>query len=253
LFKDKIALAIEDTGDSPLDSKLKAVLPGVHQRLIANQREVLSLRTLVEDGFLTLGTKVAEAFECQEQAIKERDCKTGEAYLSLAQGLKQEGDSSPVRTFRREDVESNKNSEQELDTDTTTNRLMTRPHSLVMRHKSIHTIYYEWYGLETYVNTLVEGGIASLEEKHKSIWRAHFSPAEKQYFSRLQKVVKGRKEQSKCEAKEPCKILDNWDALFQGEAKSLVTKMATVVQEMGLIVTRKARGKQKQSNQPQTP
>jgi hypothetical protein len=42
----------------------------------------------------------------------------------------------------------------------TTNRVMARPHSLVMKHKSIFTIlYYEWYGLENYMNTPVEGGL----------------------------------------------------------------------------------------------
>jgi hypothetical protein len=58
LLKDKIAFAIEETGNSPLDSNLKAVLPGVRQRLVANQREVLSLQNFVEEGFLSLGTKV---------------------------------------------------------------------------------------------------------------------------------------------------------------------------------------------------
>jgi hypothetical protein len=162
LFKDKIALSIDDSGDSPLDSNLEAVLPGVHQRLVANQREVLSLKKLMEQGFLTLGTKVTEAFESQEEEMKERDQKTGEAYLSLAQGLMGQGDSSPgVRAFRRDHqqamqveqvVDSNSNS-------TTNSVLMARPHSLVMRHKSLHTIYYEWYGLEAYENTPVEGGI----------------------------------------------------------------------------------------------
>jgi hypothetical protein len=107
LFKDKAALAIEDTGDSPLDLKLEAVLPGVHQRLVANQCEVLGLRTFVEEGFSKLGTQVSEAFECQEQAIKERDRQTGKAYMSLAPGLMGE-DSLPVRTSRRNALEANR-------------------------------------------------------------------------------------------------------------------------------------------------
>jgi hypothetical protein len=68
---------------------------------------------------------------------------------------------------------------------------MARPHSLAMKHKSIYTIYHEWYGLENYENSPVEGGIASLEKQFKTKWRKHFSTAEKQYFSRLQKVVRG--------------------------------------------------------------
>ena len=49
-------------------------------------------------------------------------------------------------------------------------------------------------------------------------------------------------------AKEPYEVLNDWDALYQGEAKLSVMKMAMLVQSMGLVITRKARGK-KQSNQ----
>jgi hypothetical protein len=213
VFKARIALAIEDNGDSPLDSNLEAVLPGVHHRLVANQREVVSLQNLVEEGFSTLGTKVTEAFECQEEAMKERDQKTGKAYLSLAQGLMGEGNSSPARAFRRHHEEARMEEGQGNSNSTTNSVLTTRPHSLVMRHKSIYTIYYEWYGLEAYENIPVEGGIAMLETKYKTKWRAHFSPAEKQYFSRLQKVVKGIDEQSKRKAKEPYEVLNEWDDL----------------------------------------
>jgi hypothetical protein len=52
--------------------------------------------------------------------------------------------------------------------DTTTNRVMARPHSLVMKHKSIYTIYYEWYGLKNFENLPVDGAIASLEAKYKT-------------------------------------------------------------------------------------
>jgi hypothetical protein len=249
LFKARVAVAIEETGDSPLDSKLEAVLPGVHQRLVANQREVLSLRTLVENRFSSLGSQVTEAFESQEEAMRERDHKTGEAYLSLARRFMGEGESLPglaVRMRTAAATDSEPNSTTNLTTDSVPT--MGRPHSLVMKHKSIHTLYYEWYGLETYTNTPVVGGIAFLERAYKTKWRRHFSPAEKQYFSRLQKVVRAIDEQSKREAKEPEEILDDWDALYRGEAKSSVTKMAMLVQTMGLIATQKARGK-KQSNE----
>jgi hypothetical protein len=62
--------------------------------------------------------------------------------------------------------------EQTVDSNSAINNvLMTRPHSLVMRHKSIYTIYYERYGLETYKNRPVEDGIAMLEAKFKMKWR----------------------------------------------------------------------------------
>jgi hypothetical protein len=116
---------------------------------------------------------------------------------------------------------------------TTSNIVMARPHSLVMKHKSIHTIYYEWYGLENYEKSPVEGGIASLEKEFKKKWRVHFLPAEKQDFLRLQKLIKGIEEQERCKAKELDKIFKEWQGLYQNEAKSLVTKMLQIIQEMG--------------------
>jgi hypothetical protein len=167
----------------------------------------------VENRFSSLGSQVTEAFESQEEAMRERDHKTGEAYLSLARRFMGEGESLPGLAVRMRTAAAIESASPNLTTDSVP---MTRPHSLVMKHKSIHTPYYEWYGLETYTNTPVVGGIAFLERMYKTKWRQHFSPAEKQYFSRLQKVVRAIDKQSKREAKEPEEILDDWDALYRG-------------------------------------
>jgi hypothetical protein len=90
-FKNSTSLAIADTGESPLDAKLEAVLPGVHQRLVTNQRKAVSIRTFVRTEFSNLGSQIPKAFANQELAIQERDHLTGKAYLSLAQRLLGEG------------------------------------------------------------------------------------------------------------------------------------------------------------------
>jgi hypothetical protein len=90
-----------------------------------------------------------------------------------------------------------------------------------------------------------------LEAKFKTKWRSQFSPAEKQYFLRLQKVIKGIWDLGRQEAKEPDKILEEWDGLYQNEAKSSVTKMVQIIQKMGLVVTRKARDKTQINKQPE--
>jgi hypothetical protein len=224
------------------------VLPGVHHRLVANQREVVNLRSLVATGFEAMTTQMSDAFESQEAAMKERDRQTGEHYLSLAQRLLGQG-SSPVRTSTSRGASRptlDENSEERQDTTTTPRR----PHSLVMKHKSLTTIYYEWYGLESYKDTPVVGGISFLEKTYKTKWRAHFSPAEKTYFSRLQKVIRGIEEQGKRESKAADRILEEWEGLYQKDAKSSVTKMSQIIQEMGLVATRKARGKNRMIEQP---
>jgi hypothetical protein len=204
----------------------------------------------VADGFETMTTQISEAFESQEEAMKERDRQTGELYLSLAQKLLRGEGSSPVRTDATNRPRASPNFNNTTTTSTTTNSAPGRQHSLVMKHKSLYTIYYEWYGLESYKDTPVVGGISFLEKTYKTKWRAHFSPAEKQYFSRLRKVIRGIEEQGKRESKAADRILEEWEGLYQKDAKSSVTKMSQIIQEMGLVTTRKARGKTRMIEQP---
>jgi hypothetical protein len=68
---------------------------------------------------------------------------------------------------------------------------------------------------------------------------------------RLQKGIKGIEEQGRREAKEPDKILKEWDCLYQNEAKSSVTKMSQIIQEMGLVIMRKARGRTQINEEPE--
>jgi hypothetical protein len=75
-FQNRTALDIEDTGDSPLDAKLDAVLPGVHYRLMANQQEVMNLCSFVAKGFESMTMQILDALVRQEEAMMEQQCCT---------------------------------------------------------------------------------------------------------------------------------------------------------------------------------
>jgi hypothetical protein len=59
----------------------------VHHRLLANQQEVVNLRSFVTNGFESIGTQILDAFICQDEAMTTQDRQTGELYMSLAQRL----------------------------------------------------------------------------------------------------------------------------------------------------------------------
>jgi hypothetical protein len=63
-------------------------------------------------------------------------------------------------------------------------------------------------------------------------------------------VIRGIEEQGKRESKAADKIVEEWEGLYQKDAKSSVTKMSQIIQEMGLVATRKARGKNRMIEQP---
>ncbi len=231
-----------------MDAKLEAVLPGVHHRLVANQREVVHLRSFVATGFEAMTTQISEAFVGQEEAMKDRDRQTGELYMNLARRLLGEASRprpSPATTTLDEDENMDEGRPK------TTTSPTGRPHSLVMKHKSIYTIDYEWYGLKNYKDSPVVGGISFLEKTYKTKWRAHFYPAQKMYFSRLQKVTRGIDPQGKRKAKQPDKILEEWEEVYRKDAKSFVTKMAQIIQAMCLVITRQARGKNRLEDEPE--
>mgnify|MGYP002811202623 CR=1 FL=1 len=65
-----------------MDAKLEAVLPGVHHRLVANQRDVVNLHSFVATGFAAMTTQILDAFDGQEEAMKDRDRQTGKLYMN---------------------------------------------------------------------------------------------------------------------------------------------------------------------------
>jgi hypothetical protein len=62
-------------------------------------------------------------------------------------------------------------------------------HALQEKHVSVQDMYDKWFGLGTFVNVPVEGGINGMEAKYKSLWRRDFSTANSKRFSRLKNVV----------------------------------------------------------------
>jgi hypothetical protein len=116
-------------------------------------------------------------------------------------------------------------------------------HHLKVKHQAMHTIYYEWHGLEDCEGFPVEGGIAALEAAQKTKWRRHFSQSEKKHFSRLQMIMNGLEAASMRSSCDPFDLLDEWNVTFQQDAKKSVAKMADWVKENGFVIKKAPRGK----------
>ena len=101
--------------------------------------------------------------------------------------------------------------------------------------------------MESYKNVPVPSGLAM--EANKKKWRKHFSAAETKHFSRIRMIVKGIDAQAEATGKEAGDIIDEWELLFRIEAKKTISKMATLVQRMGLVVKKGSRGRTKKPAQ----
>ena len=229
---------------SPLDTDLASVLPGVHERLVAITNEVQTSVTKSADNF----TKMMHELKGMRDEFTEKNRLMGELHVLMAARLMgmetKQGSESRGANFSRLLDDST-----ELHPEPMPEPAPSR-HYMEPRHQSLHTIYYEWWGLESYKNVPIPGGIAMMEANKKK-WRRHFSGAETKHFSRIRMIVKGIDAQAEATGKDAGDILDEWDLLFRIEAKKSISKMATLIQRMGLVDKKGSRGRTKKPAQHQ--
>ena len=123
-----------------------------------------------------------------------------------------------------------------------------RKYSLDLYHRSLHTMWHEWFGLGDYRGKPIEGGIERAEETLKNKWRKHFSAAETKQFSRTKAVIQGILTKMDTENKEAVQAIDELEEVYISKAvnKKLSTMVETL-KSMGLIGKQKARGKSAKS------
>jgi hypothetical protein len=117
---------------------------------------------------------------------------------------------------------------------------------MVLKHHSIQSLWNEWYGLEDCKDKPLVGGIAAMERQQKSKWRKHFSPAEKKHFSRSQIVIRSINTAREASNQTVETTITAFEEVYEVRAKLSMAKMATLVQEFGLVTKKKSRGKAKQ-------
>ena len=121
--------------------------------------------------------------------------------------------------------------------------VVAKTHHLKFKHKTIRSLYNEWYGLDEFDSVPLPGGINKLELDHKNGWRKHFSGSENKHHSRVKRVIKGIKKQAMDDSKSPIEVIDAWEAMFEGELKCSVSKLEEWMKTKGLLRTLAARGK----------
>jgi hypothetical protein len=120
-----------------------------------------------------------------------------------------------------------------------------RRHQMVPKHHSIQLLFDEWYGLGDSLDKPVVGGIAALETRYKSKWRNHFSASEKKHLSRSQMVIRGILTTVENTDETLDTVINSFKLPYEVDAKLSMAKMATIVQEHGLMTKKKSRGKTK--------
>ena len=106
--------------------------------------------------------------------------------------------------------------------------------------------YKEFFGLGRWANIPIPGGFYGLEQIHKSKWRPSYSPAERNFFSRAQALLKAVCDQTNTEyglwnATIKQQIQD-WDPIVKSKG---ITGALRYLQKEGTIATKGKRNRDK--------
>jgi hypothetical protein len=224
-------------------------MPGVHQRFVAMDGTVKTLDQKIVSGFNKLDTKVdglADHFTDLQRYNQERDAKLADNLQAVAARLSTPVGSPPLFPLQQDHNESNcqfggDNNQQPSQSPADA----ARHHRMVPKHHSIQSLYDEWYGLGTCLDKPVVGGIAAIEIRCKSKWRNHFSASEKKHFSRSQMVIRAILRTVEETDGTLSTVIELFERAYEEEAKLSMAKMATIVQNHGLVTKKKSRGKTK--------
>ncbi len=250
-------VALNDENVSPLDATLESVMPGVHQRFVAMDGTLKTLDRKIVSGFEkldTIDTKVdglADHFNYLQANNRERDGNYADHLRTLAARLRAGDGSSPppfsppTRPQQQVQQQSPSRVGDNQPPPSPADAASGRRHRMVPKHHSIQSLFDEWYGLGDSLDKPVVGGIAALETRYKSKWRNHFSASEKKLFSRSQMVIRGILTTVENTDETLDTVINSFELPYEVDAKMSMAKMATIVQEYGLVTKKKPRGKTK--------
>ena len=160
------------TTRSPLDYNLEAVLPGVHQRLASLESHMCAHDTK----FSNLTTHISEE--------RKRTVET------IGDGLEAFADTIRKRRATQQSNGRTGSTQQQTNGELLDELHRVSQHRMVANPSSVEDLYNEFYGLHSFKDVPIEGGIAAVEEKYGGKWRKGWKGSAK-YLSRVRIVMKG--------------------------------------------------------------
>lgn len=235
--------------NNPLDHSIEAVLPGVHARMAATASEVAAVNNKIDSNFEKLESRMSEINDSMNtfmESMKVTQGALANHLIQLGEGL-QGNVRGVAEHYANKGQEGHEKEQQvtpfEVAKDTDGIPVAAKAHHLEFKHKTLLSLFNEWYGLEEYHGVPIPGGIEVLEEDYKNKWRKHFSASEKKAFSRLKRVIKGINAEIERTGKLTMDVLDEWQERFEKEDRCSVSKFEEWLRRQGLITTAAPRGK----------
>ena len=230
----------------PVNHSLEAVLPGVHSRLSTIQREmamgfkqVKSWQKAVDTCITQTAGMVRQSQVTAAQLVSIASTMMGWGNRGMGVGGGAAGQASPEFSLLNSQQQAANADEDDAGEDNDFGK--AKKHNLMKRHKSLYTIYYEWYGLESSKDQPIVGGFEKCEEIFKSSWRKKHSDAEKKHFSRLKSIIKGLKKKAVTEGSDMEEVVGILESSFTQDCKKSLSVMVDWMMTQKLIPEGKKR------------
>jgi hypothetical protein len=260
---------LEAADTSILDHSVESVLPGVHEYLSSLHTEVRATRTEVSG--LTASCSQASVQKAVKEAVQQCLGPALLPYASLANSLNlmaaslRSGlqvpiaasveDPSPPNPSPPNPNQPSPPMDVDDDDEAAPSPSPIRLHNVIGHHPkptylSMNELFNEYYGLGRFEGKPVCGGFDKLEKVFKTKWRQGFSRGQKKEWSRLTMTIRGINQHIEELGGDSSRALDNLDLVFQekGGVNHTTSKMVAYMQEQGLLVKGRARGRYAPTN-----
>jgi hypothetical protein len=232
----KMALDQEST---PLDCRLEAVLPAVHQRLDASHKATTDL------------SRTTNQIDQRTIQIDNRVMKMEGIMLHFLRGVSDVGRACLRGHDDTMDVDEESYVEAELTTPTRPSRHAANRDddghyptlTLLPVYSNLLQLYHHWYGLGEFERHGDDWSISKLEEKHGNEWRRSWSSAQKCQFSRASRIIQAMKIEADHKHIDLDRMAIQWSETMEVNGKFTLGRMMTWLTDRGFMDRRKARGK----------
>jgi len=226
-FVEKMKLALENS-ENPTDYQLEAALPGVQQRFQSLEGRMGTMQRTMG----TMETNVVTAVRDEGQKMRELIAHGfEEAAKSFRGGAGGSRAAEQTRTRTLTMVEGS------------VGGLVFSELQFYGNHKSVQSMYNEYYGKGDFNLIPISGGLLAMEKKFGAKWRKHI-PGGSKFIGRMKAVMRAIENMARSDEGSVDDSIDKLDMVFQskdGGNKSL-SKLVDILKQQGIVAVAASRG-----------
>ena len=226
-FVDKMKLALENS-ENPTDYKLEAALPGVQQRFQSLECHMGTMQRTMGTMEMNVVAAVREEGRKMRESIADGFEEAATAFRGGGRGSRAVGElTTRVPTMVEGSVGGLAFSELQF----------------YGNHKSVQSMYNEYYGKGDFNLTPMLGGLLAMEKKFGAKWRKHI-PGGSKFIGRIKAVMKAIERMAVTNGDSVEASIDKLELVFQAKdgGNKTLSKLVDILKKQGIVAVAASRG-----------